>query len=237
MFVPGQWVHVSGADHGVAVAVDHAVHGAALGHAAADDALDVVLDHEVQRALRAALDRLPALDGQRSRAWHQRQFLEGVAAVGHLWRKGVVLALVREGLLVERLEDDVHLLLEHLAVGDLVLEGRSEALDLAGVIAPAHAEGDSAAGQDVGGCKVLGQAQGIPHGGDVEAAAESQVLGQMGQVDVEHQQVGDALVPLGLEVVLGHPHGVVAVLVQSPGDGFGFLERPWTGGRCRKCDR
>ena len=44
----------------------------------------------------------------------------------------------------------------------------------------------------------------------------------MGQVDVEHYEVRDALVSFRLEVVLRHPHGVVAILVQSPGDGFGF---------------
>src|SRR3954464_5944433 len=46
---------------GLSEAVDDAVHGATLGHAAANRALDAVLRHEVERARRAALDWLPAL--------------------------------------------------------------------------------------------------------------------------------------------------------------------------------
>src|SRR5215831_16870527 len=42
---------------------DHVpLDGAALGRAAADDAADAVLGHEVEGPLRAALDRLPAFD-------------------------------------------------------------------------------------------------------------------------------------------------------------------------------
>ena len=46
----------------------------------------------------------------------------------------------------------------------------------------------------------------------------------MSQVDVHHQQVGQTLVPFGLEVVLSHPHGVVAVVVHRRGDGLGLFE-------------
>src|ERR1700756_2659960 len=45
------------------------------------------------------------------------------------------LALVREGPLVERLEDDVDLLLEELAVGVLVEHRPPEGLDLARMVA------------------------------------------------------------------------------------------------------
>ena len=62
----------------------------------------------------------------------------------------------------------------------------------------------------------------MPHGGDVEAAAELDVLGQMGQVDIEHNQVGDTLVAFRLEVVLGHPHGIEAIGVQGFRDGLGL---------------
>ena len=95
-----------------------------------------------------------------------------VAAVGHLGRQRVVLALVREALLVERLEDDVDLLLEQLAVGLLVEQRRAEGLHLARVVAAADAEGDAPAGQDVGRGVVLGEPQRVPHRRDVEAAAE-----------------------------------------------------------------
>src|SRR6476646_4627769 len=49
---------------------------------------------------RGALDRLPALDRQPQRPRHESELLQGVAAVGHLGRQRVVLALVGEGLLV-----------------------------------------------------------------------------------------------------------------------------------------
>ena len=37
-------------------------------------------------------------------------------------------------------------------------------------------------------------------------------------------RLGDALVAFGLEVMLGHPEGVVAVLVQGLSDGNAFVE-------------
>ena len=56
--------------------VEHGlVHRPALGRAAADEALDAVLCHEVERPLAAALDRLPAFDRQPQRPRHQRQLL------------------------------------------------------------------------------------------------------------------------------------------------------------------
>ena len=67
-----------------------------------------------------------------------------------------MLALVREGPLVERLEDDLDLLLEELAVGVLVEHRRAERLDLAGVVAAPDAEDDPAAGQPVDRGVVLG---------------------------------------------------------------------------------
>ena len=92
------------------------------------------------------------------------------------------------------------------------------------MVAATDAEDDAAIGEPVGHGEVLGQAERVPHGGDVEAAAEAQTLGDVGEVDDEHQEVGDALVALGLEVVLGHPEGVVAVLVQGLGDGHALVE-------------
>ena len=64
----------------------------------------------------------------------------------------------------------------------------------------------------------------MPHGGDVEATAEAQPLSDVSQMYDEHQQVGDALVAFGLEVVLGHPESVVAVLVQGLRDGHAFVK-------------
>ena len=213
-------VGLSAAHQGVAVAGHDAVHDAALSDSAAQDSLDTVLGHEIQGSLCAALDGLPALHRQGLWAGHQRQLLEGVAAVGNLWRQGVVLPLVREGLIVERLEDDVHRFFEFFPVGVLVRDVGTKGLDLAGVVAATYAENHPTVSQDVGGGVVLGQAQGVPHGSDVEPTAELDVFGQVGQMDVQHDQVGNTLVPLRLKVVLRHPHRVEPVGVQGLGDGL-----------------
>jgi ankyrin repeat protein len=46
----------------------------------------------------------------------------------------------------------------------------------------------------------------------------------MREMDGEHQDVGQALVALALEVVLGQPEGAVPVLVHAAGDGLGLRE-------------
>ena len=61
-------------------------------------------------------------------------------------------------------------------------------------------------------------------GGDIETAAKLEGLGEMGQVYVQHQEVWDALVTFGLEVVLCHPHGVVTQAVHGLGDSLGLVE-------------
>ena len=58
----------------------------------------------------------------------------------------------------------------------------------------------------------------MPHRRNVEAAAYLDVPGQVREVDGYHQYVGDALIALGLEVVFGHPEGVVAEPVHGLGD-------------------
>jgi hypothetical protein len=169
-----------------------------------------VLGHEVESTRRAALDRLPAFDRQALRPRHQRDFLQCVAAIGHLGRDRVEAALMAEALLVEGLEDDVDAFLEHLAVGCLVGQRRAEALDLAGVIATRHAEDHPPGAQDVGHGVVFGEPQRMPHRHDIEAAADLEVPGLVDQVHRHHQQVGDALGAFGLEMVFRHPEGVVA---------------------------
>src|SRR5207237_1483914 len=77
--------------------VDAATRG---GRAAAD----AVSRHEVEGALGAALDWLPAFDRQPLRRRHQGDLLQGVAAIRHLGWDRVVLALVRERLPREGLE-------------------------------------------------------------------------------------------------------------------------------------
>ena len=137
-----------------------------------------------------------------------------------------MLALVGEGVLVERLHYDFHLLLEHLAVGVVVGVGarHAEGVHLPRVIAPAHAEDDPPVGQDVGGGVVLGQPQRVPHGVDVEAAAELELLGHLGQVDEHHQQVGNDLVALVLEVMFRRPEAVIPQPVHQLGDLLAAVE-------------
>ncbi len=113
--------------------------------------------HEVQPARLGADDGLPALHGQMHRARHQRQFAKLIAAIRNIRRQRVVLALVRKRLAVERLEDDLDLLLEELAVRLLVEDRRAERLDLARVVSAAEAEDHPALRQDVGDGVVLGQ--------------------------------------------------------------------------------
>jgi hypothetical protein len=203
----------------------HLVHGPALGRAAADHALDAVLGHELQRARRAALDRLPALHRQVEGPRNQGELLQGVAAIGDLGRQRVVLALVREGVLVEGLEDDLGLLLVELAVGLLVAQRRAERLDLARVVAASDAEDYASACQDVGHRVVLGEPQRMPHRHDVEAASDLQVLGDAAQMHRHHQEVGDALGAFALEMMLGHPEAVVAEAVHQLGHVLGLAQR------------
>ena len=64
----------------------------------------------------------------------------------------------------------------------------------------------------------------MPHGRDVEAAADLQARGEMREVDGGHQEVRDDLVALVLEVVLGQPERPVAVLVHAARDRLGLVE-------------
>src|SRR5215469_3434434 len=86
-------------------------------------------------ALGAALDRLPAFDRQPLWRRHRRNLLQRVAAVRHLGRDRPVLALMRKGLPLERLEQHLDPLLEHLAIGVLLDQRRAECFDFAGVVA------------------------------------------------------------------------------------------------------
>ena len=108
-------------------------------------------------------------------------------------------------LAVEGLEQDLHLFLEQLAIRRLILQRAAESLDLARVVAAANAEHGAPLGQDVRDCIVLRQAERMPHRGDVEAASDLQLLGHVRKVHRKHQQVGQDLIALVLEVVLGQP--------------------------------
>ena len=91
------------------------------------------------------------------------------------------------------------------------------------MVAPADSEDDPPAGEDVHHGKVFGQADGVPHGQDVEAAAELQVLGELAQVLAQDEQVGDAFVTFPLEVVLRHPQNVISQLIHQDGRFLGDI--------------
>src|SRR6266481_5445430 len=168
-----------------------------------DDALDAVPGHEVETARAAAHDGLPDLHRPAPGTRHQGDLLQLVAAIGDLGGNRVVLPPVRERVLAERLEDDLYLLLEELAVGLSVQHRVAEGLHLARMVPAPHPEDDPAAGEDVGDRVVLGEAEWMPGGDDVEGAADLHPLGAMGQVHRQHGDAGDAFVSLVLEVMLG----------------------------------
>jgi hypothetical protein len=78
------------------------------------------------------------------------------------------------------------------------------------VVAAPDAEDDPPAGQDVGHRVIFGQPQRMPHRHDVETAADVELLGDAAQMHRHHQKVRDQFRPFGLEMMLGHPEGVVA---------------------------
>ena len=183
--------------------------------AAADYALHAVFRHEVQPPVARAHDGLPTLHRHAERARNEAYFLERVSPVRHFGGDCVVLPLVGKRFVVERLEQDFHLLFEEVAVFLLAEHRRAERLDLASVVAAPDSEDDAPAGENVGGGVVLREAERMPHRGDIEPAAELDSLGQVRQVDAQLHYVGDALVAFRLEVVLGHPEHVVAELVHE----------------------
>jgi hypothetical protein len=133
-------------------------------------------------------------------------------------------ALVRKGLLVEGLEDDLNLLLEQLAVGIGILHRRAEALDLARVITAPNPEDRAPLGQDVGYGEVLGQTERVPHRRNIEATTGAQALRHLRQMYRQHQDVGYAFVAFMLEMVLGEPERVEAQRIHRLGDGLGLVE-------------
>ena len=198
----------------------------ARGRPSTRDGLYAVLDHEVDAALVGTDNGLPALDGEVLGPGDEGDFLKLVASVGNTGRDIEILAVVGEGAVVEGLEDDLDLLFEIVPVGVPVQHGGAEGLDLPGVIAAPDTEDDAAVGEVVSEGVVLGEAEGIPHGGNIERAAELQVLGDVGQVNALEQEVGEALVAFALEVVLGEPQGMVAEAV----GGLGYLVGDGEGG-------
>src|SRR6267142_1036014 len=123
--------------------------------AAADETPDAMAQHELDPARAGTDNRLPAFNRQVDRSRLQGYLLESIAAIEDISGYRVVLALVRKGFVVERLEDELDLLFEHLAVSLLVDDRRTERFHFAAVIAAADAEYSAALGQDVGARSAL----------------------------------------------------------------------------------
>ena len=134
--------------------------------------------------------------------------------------------------LVEAGQKQPQLLLEQLAIFFRVEQRRAEALDFAGVIAAADAHDDAAVGDDVGHGVVLRHPDRVPHRQHVEGAAELQALGLRGEPEPELDQVGEDLIALALEMMLGGPQHVETELVHELGDvarGEEGLAQPFVG--------
>ena len=180
-----------------------------------DDPLEAHFRHIFEGS--SADDRLPDLHRPVDWPRHHGDFFQVVAAIRH-WRwNRIVFSLIGEGLLIEALEDDLHLFFEELLVGIVVEHRRPERLDLARVIAAPHAENHPPAGEDVRHRKVFGETDRVPHGDDIERTAELQLLRLRGQVRAQQNQVGDAFVAFMLKVVLRHPQGVEVVTIHHLG--------------------
>src|SRR6266446_969340 len=175
-----------------------------LGGGAQNHALNAVLGHKIEAPLAATDDRLPRLHWQVAGTRYQGDLFKLIPPVRHRRRQRIVCALMREGRRVKRLHDDLELLLEQLTVGIGILHGRAKRFDLARMIPPPDPKDDPATRQDIRYGKILSESQGMPHGEHIEAAAEFELRGVLGQPETEHEEVRDAFIPLALEMVLGH---------------------------------
>src|SRR5207237_4630709 len=101
-------------------------------------ALNSMLGHKIDTA--ATGYRLPDLHRAMDGARHQGNLAQLIAAIRHPWRQRVMLPLMGERLLVERSEDDFHLLFEELHIGGVVQHGRPKRFYFARMITTANAK-------------------------------------------------------------------------------------------------
>ena len=83
------------------------------------------------------------------------------------------------------------------------------------MIAATDPHDDAPVGDDVRHRVVLGKADRVPHRQNIEGATELEPLGLRGEPQSELDQVGQALVTLALEVMLGRPQHVIAESVHQ----------------------
>ena len=165
---------------------------------------------------------LPDLVGVQG-PWNQAELGHEPAPVRDSRRREVVdLAMEAERVVVQSHADHFHGLVELLAVE--IVGGRlvgivetadlgAQRLGLAGHRAPAHTQDPPAAGDVVQRGEVLSQPEWMPLGHDVERHPDPNVLGALRDDGSRQDPVGDDLVALVLEVVLGQPVGVEPQLV------------------------
>ena len=170
----------------------HPVGSSAGRRAASDDTPHAVFNHEIELPFAGAYDGLPGFHRQGLGTGHQGDFLQLITAIGNVGGDLVILAVVRKGPVVEGLENNLALVFEQVPVGRVIGggAGRPQRLSLPRMVTPAHAEDYATAGQVIDSGEILGQSQGVPHGRDIKSATKLEVLGYVGQVEEEHQQVG-----------------------------------------------
>ena len=151
------------------------------------------------------------VDGPRD----QGELGDGLTAEGQPLGGIVVPAAVGEPLVGGGGLEDLHLLLEHLAVVKVVgvvavAHVDPEHVRLALLGAAAEATEEPPAGKHVGQGVVLGEVDGVPGGQHVDQRAQADAPGVLGQHRVQENDVGDDLESVVMEVMLRRPQGIVA---------------------------
>ena len=145
-----------------------------------------MLGHEIHSALARTDHGLPCLHWQILWARYQSDLFQCVSPVRDFRRYGVVLALMREGLLVESLHHDLDLFFKHFTVGVVVgvSTRHAKGIHLTGMVSAPDAEDHPSVGQDISCGVVLRQPERVPHRVDVKAAAELELFGDVGQMNI-----------------------------------------------------
>src|SRR5499427_3538333 len=152
-----------------------------LSGGAQNHTLNAVPRHEIEAPLAATDDWLPGLHWEVEGTRHQGDLLQLIASVRHCRRERIVLALVGERRFMKCLHNDLELFFKQFPIGLGVLHRRAKRFDLARMIAPPDPKDDPATRQNIRHGKILSESQGMPHGEHIEAAAEFELRGVLGQ--------------------------------------------------------
>jgi len=183
-------------------------------HDIVQDLFPVQRHHRLEAMARHHLDRPPARDGHENldremlRPRHDGDLAQAVAAILDRRRAFEEFTLEMKRFLVEAFEQELEPLLEPGAVPFGIDQRPAEGLDLARVVAAPHAHDDAPVGDDIRHRVVLGEADRVPHRQHVEGAAELEPLRLGREPEPELHQIGQALIALALEMMLGGPERV-----------------------------